>query len=591
MIKKLEDLSAALTFFGGAPARATTPPIVPKTIPDAPPPPKPAPKSPVEEPANPLDNFLSLFGGGDDDDASDKDPLDCQLADPGTPDGPLTHGIVFIQNALKSWAQQRISSAYQQQYLQQQQQHQIAAQRRGPGRPRKFDDVVELLPPNPIISMDLASTPEGEAIIAFQAVLHSGCLQVNAKLPIELSRALRHLYMQIDHLINQGEKSTPHEWHCMSYGAQISAHMMRVEKHRMAQLQAQEEMMRQNEMSHQHMMAMGLRHQSPYPVNAAHAARAHEMELERRRSVQHANMQPYNRQQHLNPLQLGSQTPGTPHNVLSSPSGRQPPGPIDGAQPSMHQVIPSQPHLDPAQMSPGGSKHGAGPVQLDKMKLYMPGYLPRTGQSMKFSFAPHSEHAVQMFGSQAFPPNQHPGHNMPAPGPMNAPPVPHSVRDGSHAPPAERKPPADLNATFQPHMPVNSVEHSQAHRPPPPPPPRSSLTPLTPAAGAIEPTQNGNFRSYTTAPLPEVPRTNGFTPVNAPRPQPSIPSGRAAPSESPETIKVASKRPSTAISPSASPAPRVKRARKSVRSDEARNDSKAASSKDGRRDGEVIVVG
>ncbi|SMY19580.1 unnamed protein product [Zymoseptoria tritici ST99CH_1A5] len=586
MVKKLEELSAALTTFGGVPAIPRSPPTAARSVPvAAPPQPKPAPKAPVEEAANPLDNFLSLFGAGDDDDTTDKDPLDCQLAAAGTPDGPLTHGIVFIQNALKSWAQQRISHAYQQQYIQQQQQqHRISAQRRGPGRPRKFDDVVELLPPNPIISMDLASTPEGQAIIAFQAVLHSGCLQVNAKLPIELSRALRHLYMQIDHLINQGEKPTPQDWHCMSYGAQISAHRMRVEKMKMTQMRAQEEMMRQNGFAQQQIMGpMGMPNPSQYPVNAAQAARAHEMELERRRSMQHANQQPYIGQQHLHSLQLGSQKPGAPGGAgpSQSPSGNQPlgsargpPGPSNGdMRPPMQHVLPSQPHFDPAQTLPDGNMNGGVPVHLDKMKMYMPGFFPRSGQAMKYSFSPTTEHSVHTPGPQGIPPYQIPGQSVPSRGPVSAP----SMKRAAQGPPNNgRNESPDHDAVVSSNIPVRSVERPSA------PPPRTSLTPLTPAA-PVEGTQNGNFRSYAAAPAAAT--TNGFTAVNAPKPRTSI-TVPAAPSDSPETIKVASKRPSSALSPSESPAPSAKRSRKSMKSVD-RDDSNVVSS-DG--DGETIVV-
>ena len=76
------------------------------------------PAVPVEQNKdNSLDNFLGMF---DDDEEPSKEEvtkkkLDYRLPEPRESDGPLTYGIQFIQNALKSWAQQRL-------------QHQFAAQ-------------------------------------------------------------------------------------------------------------------------------------------------------------------------------------------------------------------------------------------------------------------------------------------------------------------------------------------------------------------------------------------------------------------------------------------------------------------------------
>ncbi|CAK4032802.1 Hypothetical predicted protein [Lecanosticta acicola] len=421
MVRKLDDLCAALTNFGGVPV-----------MPPTPPPEKPAKKSPKESrpSANPLDNFLSHFH--EDDDSDEERDLDYQLIKPGAPDGPLTYGIQFIQNALKSWAQQRlthqVTQQYQAQHQQQMHQQQMQqAQRRGPGRPRRYDEPdPHPVGPPAVIHTDLAATPEGVAIKAFQSVLDSGCLQVNAVLPIELSCALRHLYMQIDHLINQGSKAENNNWQCMSYSAQISANKARVDKCKADQAKAQEQMAKQQQIIDQHRMAqLGFAPQPSQPLAADQAQQQHAIDLERKRSMQHAVQQPYISQQHLNPLQLGARSNGTPVGTgvppasndatpkphpATSPQNGAPPGETDTRQ-SKSSALPDQ---DPK------SRKDASQVQLDKVKIYMPGFLPRSGQSMKFSFAPNSENAVRVFGTEAFPVNEQ-GPKLPNRGPMSAP--------------------------------------------------------------------------------------------------------------------------------------------------------------------------
>ena len=148
MVQKLEALSTALTNFGGVPSVLKSPkaetlarqagklhPTPTKysslarcddlemlaidTDTDAEKSKGPAvPEEQNED--NPLDNFLGMFD--DEDEAPKQDTkqdaqkkLDYRLPEPREFDGPLTYGIQFIQNALKSWAQQRL-------------QHQFAAQ-------------------------------------------------------------------------------------------------------------------------------------------------------------------------------------------------------------------------------------------------------------------------------------------------------------------------------------------------------------------------------------------------------------------------------------------------------------------------------
>lgn len=536
MIQKLGELSLALQTFGGAPL------------------PPPASPSPSPEPAvratssgnddNPLDSFLSFFDGDD-----DVDPLDRQLANPGTPDGPLTHGIVFIQNALKSWAQQRVSQMYTQQYHQQIQAQQQANQKRGPGRPRKFDEPTHMLPPSPVIQMDLASTPEGNAIKAFQAVLYSECLRVNVRLPAKLASALRKLYMQIDLLINQGEREPKADWQCMSYQAQISAQQTRVDRWKDHQAKVLEETQRQQSLANQNIMAqMGLPPQH-YAMTAAQAELQHAIELETRRAQAHAHQQPYIRQQHLNPLQLGAHSSGPPGGCVPSqpPNNSMRPssaGPLSGKSDAVAQLMPQN-------GTPTTQTSSSPGVQLDKMKLYVPGYLPRSGNQMKFSFSPQNETAVQAFGANAFPGTQSPSSTLPNRSPMSAPP--------SHISP--QQPSVDLTAAsamgerpatapLDPDaMEVDKVAPQPSARPPTEArqPIVQSLTPVE----STEPATNGNFRAHQRPHTPVI--THGFTAVNAPPPRvESIPDW--SPSDtSPETIRVASKKPNGRAMASASP--------------------------------------
>ena len=173
----------------------------------------------------------------DDDDSDDKDESEPEaepevekpryLEHTGEPDGPLTYGIQFIMNALKSWAQQRLN----QQYMAAAQQARMDQE----ARSAEGNAVPPSIPERPA----LADTPEGKAIAAFRDVVESGCLQVNVVLPADLAGAVRHLYVQIDQLINQGGKPPREAWQPMSYAAQIHAHEMRLEQYREQQLRAQ----------------------------------------------------------------------------------------------------------------------------------------------------------------------------------------------------------------------------------------------------------------------------------------------------------------------------------------------------------------
>ncbi|KAI7203326.1 hypothetical protein KC352_g18812, partial [Hortaea werneckii] len=458
MVCMLQALSNALTNFGGVPP-----------VPKSPPPDHQEQKSKEKDSSNNLsdkenvrskDNIDALLGLLGDEDDSDKgeegaksDPAtkrfdnllnkhdrDYLLPRPGEPDGPLTYGIQFIQNALKSWAQQRLQHQYHGDLLKQAQnwqQQQMTSQKRGPGRPRKFPteevEVDKQTPPSqpPPFQIRMESTPEGVAIKAFQHVLDSGCLQVNAMLPIELTTALRHLYMQIDHLINQGAKNEP-EWQCMSYGAQIAANRIRVEKWKEAQARAHEEIARQQQLSHQVMMrSMGLAQPQPeQPPLTAEQRRAQEqareIELDRRRSMQLALQQPQVSANMLNPMQFSNQ----PHIAPAAASHASSP------RPSV-----SQPryHSQPGSPAVGGTPNANG-KSADQVKMYPPNLTPRSGASMKFSFPPPNAEAARAFGADAFPSNGQTHVNGPAASPPLAQRIPQA--------PARRK--SSNNASTKP---------------------------------------------------------------------------------------------------------------------------------------------
>ncbi|KAK4507344.1 hypothetical protein PRZ48_001079 [Zasmidium cellare] len=524
MVQKLQALSSALTNFGGVPAIPPTPPQDKvKPLHNGPPKPVFKPEKPAPAAANEADFLLSHFNFDDDDDSSDEgDQAQAEVSQrtPGHQDGPLTYGVEFIQNALKSWAQQRMTHQVTQQWQAQQQhqlqQQQLQAQRRGPGRPRRYDEPSLLHGPPPIIHMDLAQTPEGVAIKKFQSILDSACLQVNAILPIELSRALRHLYMQIDHLINQGPKNNEN-WQPMSYGAQIKSHKAQVDRVKENDAKAREEVARQQQIANQHMMEQ-LNLHPPQVIPSSTGDQDHALELERRRSKQHAQAQPYISQQHLNPLQLGPRSSATP-----TANGPSPPPSRDGAngrQPAAAGSTtpapgpPSASAGSPIDGDPNDPNSKAGQVHLDKMKLYMPGFLPRSGQSMKFSFAPHSDAAVRAFGTESFPTDE-PGSSLPNRGPMSA-------------------PPGGLSE-------LKSMGGDAAS-----PIQIDSDTPAEQAFGTDEAKDKSNAEaSKKTTP---VVGTGGFNAINAPAARPS-----SVPAESPDTIVVAMKHPSGALSASASP--------------------------------------
>jgi hypothetical protein len=370
-VKKLQALSTALTNFGGVPSPAK-PPLLEESKRAGTKKSKKAgrcsfPLSTQRSIADlsseaPVDNFLAMF---DDEESDDKDVSEPEiepeaetphyLEHTGEPDGPLTYGIQFIMNALKSWAQQRLNL-----------QHMAAVQQaRVSSETKSTDGNVAPPPDKPSLNSkpNLSDTPEGKAITAFRDVVESGCLQVNVVMPADLAGAVRHLYVQIDQLINQGGKPPREAWQPMSYTAQIQAHEMRVEQWREQQARAQ------------------------------HNAGLYSM---------------YN-------------TMGPPNTPGGQSQHMQFPGQIHGDRRRSAPYMPVQSHNNHASrvsLPAGIAGSSSSPPVTANYRL------PRSGQTMNFSFAPENLAAIQAFGPGAFPAiNQNHGPNLPNRGPMSASPI------------------------------------------------------------------------------------------------------------------------------------------------------------------------
>lgn len=286
-------------------------------------------------------------------------------------------------NALKSWAQTRL---YQQQVAAFQAIHNHAHHTAGSsGAP----------PPTlqpPVFKIDLDNTPEGKAIAAFRRVVESGCLQLNVRMPQQLSDAVCHLYMQIDKLINQQGNRGQAEYQPMSYSAQINANRVRVAKWR----EQEAHMFYQ----HQQMMQQMAMHpqqngqwQGPHPQDpmAHHNGR--------RRSRSHRS----HRSSHGLP---GSAGP-SPSPMNAGQGGRFPTPRSQTGTPVQGQLPPNFP--------PSGDGHPPNGANLTKMQIYTAA-LPMSGQKMKFSFMPDNqqayEEALRAFGPEAFPKGLPPGAGM-----------------------------------------------------------------------------------------------------------------------------------------------------------------------------------
>ena len=443
--------------------------------------------------------------------------LDDQLKQSGDQDAALYYGIKFIQNALRSWARQRLNTEYSHFYWTEHQKYrdQLQPQRRGPGRPRKFEDdeAYKKLPPADI-RMDLAHTNEGRAIAAFQDVLDGGCLQVNTNLPIELSRALRILYAQIDQLINQ-EPRYDMPWQCLSYDVQITANKIRVDEWKEARARAQAEMERQQMLAQQQVMQqMGIRSRRPGSSDEQ-VRQAHAVDLERRRGNEQAAQQTHQSPYAPNLMPpAGQVAPAV--NTPVVPSLRMSNGPTTSspnAGTSTVNGVATISHLPNPRPIPSSPASMNG-VQLDKIEQLMPSnLLSRSGQSMKFSFPPKNELASKVFGPQAFPVNQN-GSSLPNRGPMGAGRASPSIQLGS-SPRLPNGAGAAITATSQQSPPARPVLPEQpsdtiqvASRPSSRQTSRSSPTiaqqqvPLVNGSGSVYPNQSPKAAASTSAPNP-----------------------------------------------------------------------------------------
>lgn len=83
--------------------------------------------------------------------------------------------------------------------------------------------------------------------------------------------------------------------------------------------------------------------------------------------------------------------------------------------PPPHQfLLRTQPSLESQNVPQNGSPNGTpgGAMNMDKVRMYQPGYLPRSGQSMKFSFQPPG----MQFSPNGTALSMGPHHSMPPPG-------------------------------------------------------------------------------------------------------------------------------------------------------------------------------
>lgn len=321
----------------------------------------------------------------DDDDSDEKDDseagIECKADEPrflehtGDPDGPLTYGIQFIMNALKSWAQQRL---HQQALAAAQETHAPPTKdvntTSGPDGPSPLGKAV--IPSK----QSLSDTPEGKAIAAFRDVVESGCLRVNVVLPAELAIAVRHLYVQIDQLINQGGKAPPEPWQPMSYIAQIKAHQIRLERWREQQANAQQTIGRQQQ-QHSSGLYPAYNSMAPPPMPGG------------------------------NQMHFQNQVHGSSDRRRSTPYGPSDPG----HDPSTRMSLPAGVVGAPPYPVPGG--HAGSPPITANYRL------PRSGQTMNFSFAPENLAAIQAFGPGAFPAVNHSQGPASPHGPMSASPI------------------------------------------------------------------------------------------------------------------------------------------------------------------------
>jgi hypothetical protein len=371
----------------------------------------------------------------------------------GVPDGPLTYGIQFIMDALHSWADQRIRQQRQQHITMLQARMLPPAVNSGNGTaPQSLHASLNGQPPPKM--PDLNDTPEGKAIAAFRDVVESGCLQVNLVLPADLADAVSRLYLQIDHLINQGNRVQPEPpYRPEAYSAQMTAHQKRLDRFKDDQAR------RQQAAAQQGLNPMyGI---APlYPQHASFQQQMYAPPAVRRRSTPQVSGQP-----HAHLPQRVSLPPGA-HGSSQSPS--------NGNSAGNPSALPGAPR-------PEGSQDIS---YEEKMRMmYAPNLrLPRSGQMMNFSFAHHQNPAaLQTLGQGSLPATKQ-GHGPTVPSqPMSSP----TVVTSSPAP----------TSAIDRSVSQNGKNHAK--------PERASRAPSDPDAHA-HPQQ------------PKPAQTPGFTAVNAP---------------------------------------------------------------------------
>lgn len=219
--------------------------------------------------------------------------------------------------------------------------------------------------------------------------------------------------MQIDQLINQSGKAKP-QWFMMSYGSQIAANKTRVEAMKATHLAAQQEMARQK-------TAM----RTP---NELRTQLQHQIELERRRSMQQSQAHPQTAQYNTQPIQLDPRSSGNAPAFAASPSpatgpaisslpvttaayGQSAPGPAGGVTTTPNISTSTAAAASAATAAANGGHDpransftkSVNAHAMNSIKMYTPGYLPYSGQSMKFSFQPTNPEAVRLFGQNSFP--------------------------------------------------------------------------------------------------------------------------------------------------------------------------------------------
>nr|POE86928.1 hypothetical protein CFP56_63960 [Quercus suber] len=347
-----------------------------------------------------------------DDDHIAANPEPCILH-PGVPDENLMYGIQFIQNALKSWAHQRMQNVLAEHTMKQWHEQQ-ALQNDRRGRPRKFNYEAHQQELNAAVHMSLANQPEGRAILAFHEVLQCGALQVNGILPSEMARAMKHLYMQIDHLINKGPRTEP-PFVCMSYGAQQAAHRYRLQRITEDVAKMQEDLGLQQRFGQQD-LAQAKGSTVPNQRNFVQGQQGFPSHLDRRPgSYPQGSQLDQAGHSSVNPIVVGSQPSDFSTTASSILPGE---GRLRNTPTAQHRhaandrnaASQSESILQIASQTKGIHVFGR---QMERALIEGTGLLTRSGKQMRFSFSPENEQALRVFGPGAFPNGDHTASSLP----------------------------------------------------------------------------------------------------------------------------------------------------------------------------------